>query len=183
MRNPLLLAITTALALSLTPMSGQIVMQVHSAVQYNPTGIFMSAGQKAEIAGKGIVNLADANGPYETDPAGTIFVAPAPGSSGYSFFQFHAAPIGVPPAKYQRKLLIPPQAGPLMYAPYGALVAGISPSANPQSEADFPNGFTYIGSLGSVLALSDGYLYLSVNDNFPPLDNQGSYFASIQEPE
>ena len=89
---------------------------------------------------------------YDTGPAGTIFGPPLQGSLGYSFFQNQAAPIGVPPLKYHRKFIIPPQAGPLMYAPYGAVVAGISPSANPQSESDFPNGFVYIGERGSISA-------------------------------
>jgi hypothetical protein len=136
-------------------MPAQVFVNVNSAVQYNPMDRFISAGGESAIEGNGIVNLADATGPYETNLGGTILVAPPPGSGGYSFFEFQAAPIGVPPAKYSKKFPAPPQAGPLLYAPYGALVAGISPSTNPQSEADFRNGFTYIGNLGSITALSD----------------------------
>jgi hypothetical protein len=71
-------------------------------------------------------------------------------------------------------------------APYGALVAGFSPIANPTSFADFSDGlnsrsFIVVGASGTITAPnSGGYLLLGVNDfNNPGGDNAGSFLTQV----
>jgi hypothetical protein len=154
---------------------------VNSAVFFNPTGILASPGQTFTITASGTANLSEFDGPYDTNPDGTIVVAPPLGSGSSSFFTNYAAPVGVVPVVGSSKIMIAPYCGFLCGAPYGALVAGFSPIANPSSFADFPNGFTLVGSSGTVVSSSDGYLFLGVNDFDNTWDNVGSYAAVITD--
>jgi len=68
----------------------------------------------------------------------------------------------------------------LLGAPYGSLVAGFSPLANPSVLADFPNGFTSVGSSGLVTApAGGGFLFLAVNDINNSADNSGAFSAQV----
>src|SRR5207247_2107668 len=108
--------------------------------------------------------LADIDGPYTTDPNGRILAAPPVGSGAYNFFTSSANPIGQPPVVGTRKF-IASSGAELSGAPFGALVAGFSQTATPASYADFPAGFSLVGTSGSVTApASGGYLFLGVND-------------------
>lgn len=154
-------------------------VSVDSSKVVNATGVQASKGQKLSIRATGAVNLSLFDGPYDTDPNGTIVVAPPPGSGSYNFFTTYAAPVGVPPAVGNQKLLIPPYQGQLEGAAYGALVAGFSANPSASSLSDFPDGFTLVGASSTVTAPIDGYLFLAVNDFNNTYDNSGSFSAVI----
>src|SRR5262245_54089436 len=62
------------------------------------TGIQAFPGQVFQFQAAGSVDLASFDGPYITDPNGTILVAPPVGSGAYDFFTSNTDPRGVPPA-------------------------------------------------------------------------------------
>lgn len=154
------------------------VVSVDSAKFANATGIQASKGQVFTIQTTGMVNLASNDGPYITNPDGTILTAPAPTVNAYNFFTTLAVPIGVGPVNGGQKLTIAPWPGQLEGAPYGALLAGFSANANAASPADFPDGFVVVGASSAVTAPIDGFLFLAINDSYIP-DNSGSYSATI----
>jgi hypothetical protein len=145
---------------------------VSSAVYTNNTGIAVKAGQQIKIAATGTANLADDNGPYITDPNGTIVTAPPDGSGAFNFFENNASPEGEPPVAGEQKSIV--SGGQLNGQPFGAIVAAILPNGGGDLTA-----FTLIGSDGTYKAPVDGVLCLSVNDINNTDDNQGSYVATV----
>ncbi len=145
------------------------------------TGILAAAGQGFTISASGTVNIADEDGPYITDADGTIVTAPPPGSGAYDYFTNQAAPVGTPPSVGSMKFLIG-HSDHVVNGPYGALVAGFSPSPNATMDSDFPTGFTLVGTSGSVTApAGGGYLYFAAND-WALTDNAGSFTVNILLP-
>jgi len=163
--------------LLLTTSAHAAFVNVDSSQTFNSTGIQVIAGQVYFVTATGSVNLATGDGPYITDPDGTILVAPNSSAGSYFFFTSMTSPGGTPPAVGDRKypLLYPGQSAT---AALGALVAGLSAIANPTGLSDFPSGFELIGSSGFFIAPSGGYLFFAVNDNAPG-DNLGTYSAEI----
>ena len=148
----------------------------------NATGIEMSGGESLRMSATGSVNLATNNGPYDTDPDGTILAAPPPGSGAYDWFTNVATPVGVPPVVGARKGIILGSGGfgGHMSGPYGALVAGFSANPAPKGLSDFPGGFQLVGSTGTILVPpGGGFLFLAVNDIDNTTNNAGHFTAVI----
>ena len=122
----LIIVVGIVLAFTLTTArAGLITVQVHADLFFNPTGILASSGEMFSIQATGSVNLAIFDGPYITDPNGTILFAPSIGSGAYNFFTNSAGPIGVPPmVGNQKTILTTIQPGHVFGGPYGELVAG-----------------------------------------------------------
>jgi len=154
-------------------------VSVDSSVFVNPTGVYVNKGQVVMITATGTVNIADIDGPYVTDPTGTIVEAPDPGTGGYTYFTNNAGPTGYNPVVGIQKTIIPPYDGQLEYAPYGALVAALSTNPAANSYSDFPGGFAVVGNSLTITAPSSGYIYLAVNDVNNTYDNIGSFMATI----
>ncbi len=169
---PLVLVCGTAMA--------DINTTVQANVFFNPTGIYAAGGETYSITaiGTDTVNLSLFDGPYETDPDGTIVVAPAVGTGAYNYFTGGAGAIGVPPVVGAQKTIL--SGGHLVDAPYGALVSGFSLSPTPTGFGDFSDGFVLIGRAGQITApLSGGYLFLAINDINNDRDNAGAFQATI----
>ncbi len=166
------------LGIALSIAKADTIVTVPADVVFDPTGIHASGSQTFDIHATGIANLAIFNGPYDTNPNGTITTAPPVGTGAYDFFTNSTDPIGVPPTVGSQKLIV--SGGQLNGVPYGALVAGFSPVANPSSLADFPDGFQLVGASGFATApTGGGYFFLAVNDINNTYDNSGSYRADI----
>jgi PEP-CTERM motif len=154
-------------------------ISIDSAVLFNSTGILASGSEGFVITATGTVDLAIFDGPYVTDPSGTIVTAPPSGSGAASFFTF-ADPTGVPPAVGNQKRIPSLFFAQLPGGPFGALVGGFSPSSSPTGFGDFPGGFSLIGSSGIITAPGGGgFLFLAVNDINNTFDNFGSFTAQV----
>jgi hypothetical protein len=154
-----------------------VTVSVNSARVIGTTGVPVTNGQVLKITASGTVNIADMNGPYETNPDGTIVAAPPVGSGAYNYFLTVAAPSGVPPIVGIKKYIV--FGGQLNNGPYGSLIAGFSTNPNATSAFDFPQGFAVVGSSGTAQAPFDGYLYLAVDDVNNTFDDDGSFTATI----
>lgn len=151
---------------------------------FNATGIHASFGESFLLVASGIVNISTLNGGYRTGPDGTLEITPASDSGAFEFFRDRAGPLFTDPVKGSRKSFLPLTSdlpGHLPGAPYGALVAGFSPTVSPSSFNDFPDGFALINTRGIARAPNTGgYLFLGVNDfNNPGGDNAGTFRVTI----
>ena len=180
------LIIVVGIVLAFIPTTARarpITVQVRADLFFNPTGILASPGEMFSIQVTGSVNLAIFDGPYITDPNGTILVAPSIGSGAYNFFTNSAGPIGVPPMVGSQKTIVTTiQQGHAFGGPYGDLVAGFSLNPNPTSFADFSTGFAVIGASGLTTApATGGFLTLAANDTDNIVDNAGSFTAQVSQ--
>ena len=57
---------------------------------FNATGIFVDSGHSFIIQANGVVDLSVGNGGYQTDPNGTIVIAPPATSGAFQFFRDRA---------------------------------------------------------------------------------------------
>jgi hypothetical protein len=160
-------------------------LAVNANVFFNATGIYAPAGKSFHITARGVVDISNTNGGYRTLADGTIMETPPSDQGAFQFFQWAAGPTNTDPVEDSRKLFLPQVCcnlpGHLPGAPYGALVAGFSPTATPTSFTDFPNGFALINEDGVAIAPSTGgYLFLGVNDfNNTGGDNSGAFRVRI----
>lgn len=178
MRNSIVL--TLCMAAILSPIASAAIVAVDSAQFFNPVGILAIGGQTFSITASGTAELAMFDGPYQTDPNGVITAAPVPGGGADNYFTLAADPTGVHPAVGNTKSVLIGSFAHLPGSPYGALVAGFSPSASPSGFGDFPDGFQFVGSSGSVVApAGGGYFFLGINDINNTSDNSGRYLANV----
>lgn len=155
---------------------------VPANVMFSPTRVYAQPNTEFRIIAAGLANLADEDGPYVTDPNGTLMQAPPSNYGAYEYFQDYAAPVGKPPILGKKKF--PLGGTPLDTAPFGALVAGFATTENPTSLADFPNGFQFVGRGAEIVApASGGYLFFSVNDINNTADNDGYFLAVVSREE
>jgi hypothetical protein len=159
---------------------------VRADVFFTPTGIAAGPNESFLVVARtgDTVDLSTLNGGYRTLADGTIAATPPADSGATEFFRDRAGPIYSDPVAGSRKSFLPltdTLPGHLPGAPYGALVAGFSPSAAPGAFADFPNGFQLINGKGIARApASGGYLFLGVNDfNNAWGDNGGAYRVQV----
>ena len=164
------------------PTSKPASFTVPANVMFSPTGVYAPPNTEYRIIAAGLANLADEDGPYITDPNGTLMQAPPSNYGAYEYFQDYAAPVGKPPILGKRKF--PLGGTPLDTAPFGALVAGFATTENPTSLADFPNGFQFVGRGAEIVApASGGYLFFVVNDINNTADNDGYFLAVVSREE
>ncbi|MBN2132798.1 MAG: hypothetical protein JW741_25080 [Sedimentisphaerales bacterium] len=176
------IALFSLVFVSSTAMAYMYNSDVQADVFFNPTGIYAAGGETYSITATGSVsvNLACFDGPYETDPDGTIVVAPDVGTGAYNFFTWSAGTVGVAPVVGAQKTVLSGWAAHLVDAPYGALVGGFSLNPTPTGFGDFSDGFDLIGSSGQITApLSGGYLFLAINDINNDWDNAGAFQVSV----
>ena len=148
------------------------------------TSVPDSVGIAKTVSATGTLDAASDGGSYLTGSDGVITKAPGQGTPAYNFFRDSAAPIGMPPAVGETKLVLPRH--PRQLAPYGALVAGWSPTANPTTYSDFPLGFEFVGTSGTITAPEGGgFLFFAVNDFFisDGTDNAGYYSVTVKAME
>lgn len=160
------------------------ILDVQSNRFFVETGIMASPGESFLIRASGKVDLAALDGGYLTGADGAIAATPPADSGAFEFFRDRAGPFDTDPVEGSRKSFLPLAdylPGHLPGAPYGALVAGFSRTANPVTFDDFPNGFALIGNEGVARAPSTGgHLFLGVNDfNNPGGDNAGGFRVLI----
>src|SRR5215472_16276640 len=70
---------------------------------FSSTGIYAAPNTEFRIIAAGLANLADEDGPYITDPNGTLMQAPPSNYGAYGYFRDYAAPVGKPPILGKRK--------------------------------------------------------------------------------
>lgn len=170
--------------------SNHSFITVRADLLVNATGILAAPGESLliQVEPHDSVDISTFNGGYKTYADGTI-VETAPFDSGaFQWFRDAAGPVYSDPVAGSRKSLLSFGSnfrGQLPGAPYGALVAGFSPSAQPTSLNDFPLGFMLVNKKALVRAPSIGeyrYLFLAVNDisNVPGGDNAGVFRVRIR---
>lgn len=144
-------------------------------------GVTGTAGQVFQITATGRIQMAvPPQEPYETDPDGTILVAPAEGSALHQYMLDEG---GVPVVGGYVNISSrwTDEIGRIVGSPFGGLMAGFSTTATPTSLSDFVHGFTFIGSSGFITAPEGApYLFLSINDT-DRSDNSGSYSVTVSE--
>lgn len=139
-----------------------------------------AAGTALRISASGEVSLAR-DDRYSTDADGVITLPPSVGSGAYNFFQGEADPIGIAPARGNRKspILARSPGAPTYLAPYGALLGGWATrgSANLPTKW-FPIGVGGLFTAPNVSGSGGARLYLTVND-FNRGDNSGTFNATV----
>jgi hypothetical protein len=176
MKKQLLLA--SALAMAVVSTASATTVFVDATQFFNQTGIDAMGSEQFSITATGTAELSRFNGSYQTDPDGVITFVSAPGTGAYEYFNANAGPVGVAPVIGLAKTIL--GGGALNGAPYGGLVAGFSASPSPTSFGDFPDGFQWVGSSGTITApVGGGYLFLSVNDINNDWDNGGGFTAEV----
>lgn len=171
--------ISLCVAALAAPGASAAVVVVDAALLANPTGILAIAGQTYSITATGTADLAAFDGPYVTDPDGTITTAPPPSANAYFFFRDSTLPYGVAPAVGDKKLVPPGWPAQMPGAAYGALAVGFSPLAAPTGLGDFTQFLLAGTSASIVVPPGGGYMFLSVNDINNTADNSGGYWANV----
>jgi hypothetical protein len=149
-------------------------------------GTFTTPGQVVQITATGSIKMAEGFGlgPYDTDPNGKILALvdrtdpPSWNVHEYMLVQTGGIPVVVG-GKVNIAAFELNDIGRLVGAPFGAVIAGFSSIPDPQHLSDFVNGFTLIGSAGSITAPNGApFLFLSINDT-NRIDNVGSYDVTV----
>jgi hypothetical protein len=165
--------------------AGPVTFEVLADRFFNFSGLEATGNERFSVVASGVVDISTLNGGYRTDPDGVLVETPPPESGSLEFFRDRALPFGVDPVAGASKgfdPLAPSLPGHAPGEPYGALVAGFSPTATPSSFADFPFGFQLVGSSGTIAApVGGGFLFFGVNDfNNPGGDNAGSFSVTVE---
>jgi hypothetical protein len=173
-----------ALVICIVPSVLQAGFIVDSTHVIDYTGFVATPGQVVQITATGEIDMAYDNGHYVTNPDGTILVAPTgpvPGGGVYPYM-INESPDHLPPIEGSYVNIAAfhgNDIGQLIGSPFGGLIAGFSSTLSPNSLSDFTDGFTFIGTSGSITApVGAPYLFLSINDTYRS-DNIGSYTATI----
>lgn len=179
-----LAALLCTVALPGLSQAGMVVVGSANDIYY--AGAFTTPGQVLQITATGAIKMAEGFGlgPYDTNPDGTILDVQAPttdwGVYQYMVTQHLTEPVvdgivNISPVYHMDEI------GQITGSPFGGLMAGFSSTLTPTSLSDFVNGFSFIGSSGSITAPNGSpYLFLSINDTNRE-DNVGSYDVTISE--
>ncbi len=180
-----LFASCALLAITSAAHAGIIVDSTH-VIDY--AGVVATPSQVFQITATGEIEMAATYGPYVTNPDGTILVAPPvppPGEWGVYYYMLDETG-GTPAVEggvVNTSSRWTNDIGRLVGSPFGGLIAGFSSTLTPTSLSDFANGFTFIGSSGSITApVGAPYLFLSINDT-DRSDNVGAYTATVTNAE
>lgn len=169
--------------------SAQSDIIVDSTVAVVDTGIVATRGEIFRITASGHIEMAlpdpgiSPTSTFQTDPNGTILVAPPLPTDGlWSVYYYMLDETGGTPAVQGGVVNVSARwqdgIGRLVGAPFGGLLAGFASTSTPTSLSDFVGGFSFVGASGFVTAPHGApYLFLSINDT-DRHDNVGSYYAT-----